>query len=78
MLALHYTVPAGKEIPHRITALIFTILYAVFVTANYVVQLATVLPAKLSGGVKDMRILEQTPHSLFGTLMRWVIYLWAS
>jgi hypothetical protein len=40
-------------------------MYAVFVTANYVVQLATVIPAKLSGTSEAIRLLEQTPHSLF-------------
>ena len=41
------------------------IIYAVFVTANYVVQLATVIPSKLAGTSGALRILEQTPHSLF-------------
>jgi hypothetical protein len=36
-----------------------------FVTANYVVQLATVIPAKLSGSIDPIQILDQTPHSLF-------------
>jgi hypothetical protein len=33
--------------------------------ANYVVQLATVIPAKLGGTYAAIRMLEQTPHSLF-------------
>ncbi|HKT08579.1 MAG TPA: hypothetical protein VJR24_11830, partial [Gemmatimonadaceae bacterium] len=32
---------------------------------NYVIQLATVIPAKLRGGSEAIRILEQSPHSLF-------------
>ena len=36
-----------------------------FVTANYVVQLATVIPMKLKGDAAEIRLLEQTPHSLF-------------
>lgn len=32
---------------------------------NYVVQLATVIPSKLRGASEAVRILEQTPHSLF-------------
>jgi hypothetical protein len=40
-------------------------MYAVFVTANYVVQLATVIPAKLGGRLADVRLLDQYPHSLF-------------
>lgn len=46
-------------------ALIFSVVYAVFVTANYVVQLATVIPARLRGAGDALRLLEQTPHSLF-------------
>lgn len=46
-------------------ALIFSVIYAVFVTANYVVQLATVIPARLNGAGEPLRLLEQTPHSLF-------------
>jgi hypothetical protein len=47
------------------TALMFTGGYAVFVTTNYVVQLATVIPARLRGEGEALRLLEQTPHSLF-------------
>jgi hypothetical protein len=64
MLALHYLTPPGKQFWTH-AALIFTIIYAVFVSANYVVQLATVIPAKLSGASEAIRVLEQTPHSLF-------------
>jgi hypothetical protein len=44
---------------------VFTTIYAVFVTANYVVQLATVIPAKIHGASEAIHVLEQTPHSLF-------------
>ena len=64
ILALHYITPEGKKFWSH-AALIFTVLYAVFVTANYVVQLATVIPMKLKGNAAEIRILEQTPHSLF-------------
>jgi len=64
MLALHHLTPPGKQFWTH-ASLIFTILYAVFVTANYVVQLATVIPAKLQGTSEAIRVLEQTPHSLF-------------
>ena len=36
-----------------------------FVTANYVVQLATVIPMTLKGLSNQISILAQTPHSLF-------------
>jgi len=64
MLAFHYLTDGDKRFWTH-AALIFTTLYAVFVTANYVVQLATVIPAKVSGTSDAIRLLEQTPHSLF-------------
>ncbi|HLK17038.1 MAG TPA: hypothetical protein VKT78_19690 [Fimbriimonadaceae bacterium] len=64
ILALHYVTPeAMKFWTHA--ALLFTILYAVFVTANYVVQLATVIPATLEGRADEVKLLRQTPHSMF-------------
>lgn len=64
ILALHYVTPDYlKYWSHA--ALIFTVIYAVFVTANYVVQLATVIPMSLKGHVSDVQLLVQTPHSLF-------------
>jgi hypothetical protein len=64
MLALHYITPPDKKFWSH-AALIFTMMYAVFVTANYIVQLATVLPNKLKGTYELVKILDQTPHSLF-------------
>ena len=64
ILALHYVTPAGKRFWSH-AALTFTTLYAVFVTANYVVQLVTVIPMTLKGSLEEVRILQQTPHSLF-------------
>jgi uncharacterized protein (TIGR03382 family) len=64
MLSFHYTTPGDKRFWTH-AALSFTIIYAVFVTANYVVQLATVIPAKIQGTIEAMSVLDQTPHSLF-------------
>jgi hypothetical protein len=64
MLALHYVTPVEKKF-YSHGALIFAVIYSVFVTANYIVQLATVIPMKLKGAAADIRILEQTPHSMF-------------
>jgi hypothetical protein len=64
MLSLHYLTQNEKRFWTH-AALIFTIIYAVFAVANYVVQLATVIPSKLRGTSEAIRILEQTPHSLF-------------
>lgn len=64
MLALHHLTSSQKQFWTH-ASLVFTIIYAVFVVANYVVQLATVIPAKQRGMSEAIRILEQTPHSLF-------------
>jgi hypothetical protein len=64
ILALHYITPKEKKFWSH-AALTFTTLYAVFVSANYVVQLATVIPTTLKGALDEVRILQQTPHSLF-------------
>ena len=64
MLALHYTTHRSKRFWSH-AAVLFTSIYAVFVMANYVVQLTTVLPNKLSGDYDSIKILDQTPHSLF-------------
>ena len=64
MLALHYVAPHEKKYWSH-AALLFTIIYSVFVTANYVVQLATVIPMTLKGASDQISILIQTPHSLF-------------
>ena len=64
MVALHYSAPNDRKIWTHI-ALLFAVIYTTYVTLNYVVQLATVIPASLSGTLDEIRILDQTPHSLF-------------
>jgi hypothetical protein len=64
MLALHYIAPTEKKFWSH-AALIFTVLYVAFVTANYVVQIATVIPMTLQGRSDEIVMLKQTPHSLF-------------
>jgi len=64
MVAFHHLTVGDKRYWTH-AALTFTMIYAVFVTANYVVQLATVIPARLGGEGEALRLLEQTPHSLF-------------
>ena len=64
ILALHHTTTVEKRFWTH-AALIFTTIYAVFGTANYVVQLTTVIPAKLRGTADSVRLFEQTPHSMF-------------
>jgi hypothetical protein len=64
MLALHHITPTEKKFWSH-AALIFTVLYVAFVTANYVVQLATVIPMTIQGASDEVLMLKQTPHSLF-------------
>lgn len=64
IIALHYSTPPGSQFWTH-AGIIFTTMYAVFATSNYVIQLATVIPAKLRRAGDTVRILEQTPHSLF-------------
>jgi hypothetical protein len=64
MLALHHVTQVAQKFWSH-AALVFTIIYAVFVTANYVVQLATVIPMTLKGTSDQIEVLKQTPHSMF-------------
>jgi hypothetical protein len=64
ILALHYSTTRDKQFWTH-AALLFATMYAVFGTANYVVQLTTVIPAKMRGAAEAIGVLEQTPHSLF-------------
>ena len=64
MLALYYITPNDKKYWAH-AALIFTVIYAIFVTANYVVQLSTVIPMTIRGAADEIKMLIQTPHSLF-------------
>jgi hypothetical protein len=61
--ALHHSAHGAKRFWTH-AAVMFTTMYAVFATANYVIQLTTVIPAKLRGAVDGVRVLDQTPHSL--------------
>ena len=62
ILVLHYSRPTDKMLWTH-AAIVFTTMYAVFGSANYVVQLATVIPAKLRGAAGSISLLAQTPHS---------------
>jgi hypothetical protein len=64
MLALHYVTAEEKRYWSH-AALLFAVMYAVYVNLNYVVQLATVIPRSLQGSLDEIRVLDQTPHSLF-------------
>ena len=64
MLALHHTAAEDKKLWTH-AAVLFGVMYAVYVSFNYVVQLATVVPARVAGTVHEVRVLDQTPHSMF-------------
>jgi hypothetical protein len=64
MLALHYVASAETKFWSS-AALVFTVMYGTYVTLNYTVQLATVIPAAVQHRLDGVRILDQSPHSLF-------------
>lgn len=59
MLSLHYVTPVEKRFWTH-AAVLFALLYVAYVTLNYVVQLAIVIPF-----ADPDPVLVQTPHSLF-------------
>lgn len=71
MLALHYTVAEEKRFWTH-AAVILAVIYTVYRTMNYVVQLTTMIPARhyctfenQQGTLGPLSILNRTPHSLF-------------
>lgn len=71
MLVLHHTVSEDQRFWTH-TAVVFAVIYTTYNTLNYVVQLATVIPAGYSwsfdnqqGTQGPLTLLNQTPHSLF-------------
>ena len=71
MVALHHTVSEEKRFWTHV-AVMLAVIYATYCTLNYVVQLATVIPAGYSwtfenqqGTAGPLGLLNQTPHSLF-------------
>jgi hypothetical protein len=63
-VSLYHLLPAEKRFWTHI-ALTFAVMYAIYVNLNYVVQIATVIPSSLQGTLDEIRVLDQTPHSLF-------------
>jgi hypothetical protein len=53
------------------TAAVFACVSAVFVSANYVVRLATVIPAKLNDATLPIRMLERASARRFGLRRYW-------
>jgi hypothetical protein len=65
ILALHQMVPDDRKFWSQ-AALLFALMYTVYVVLMYTVQLATVIPLSLRDPAKN--ILTVTPHSFFWTL----------
>lgn len=65
MLALHHIVPEERKFWSH-AALLFALMYAVYVVLMYTVQLVTVIPLSLRDPKEN--ILTVTPHSFFWTL----------
>ena len=62
LLALHHVTPDDKKFWSH-AAVLFALMYVIYVTLNYVVQLTAVIPYAAPDPV-----LVQTPHSLFWTV----------
>jgi len=65
MVALHHETPPERRFWSH-TALLMSVVYVTYVTLNYVVQLAVVIPRLTTEA--SLGVLDQTPHSLFWTL----------
>lgn len=71
MLVLHHTIAEEQRFWTH-SAIVFAVIYTTYNTLNYVVQLATVIPAGYTwnfdnqeGTQGSLSLLNQTPHSLF-------------
>lgn len=64
VVCLFHLLPAERRFWSHV-ALAFAIMYATYVNLNYVVQIVTVIPAAQQGTLDAIRVLDQTPHSLF-------------
>lgn len=67
LAALHY-ITAVHHKPWSHIALLFGVMYAIFATLVYSVQLATVIPHRIRGDAENIAVLVLTEHSLFWTI----------
>lgn len=65
LVALHHDTPPERRLWSH-TALLMSVVYVTYVTLNYAVQLAVVIPRLTTQSSID--VLDQTPHSLFWTV----------
>lgn len=64
VISVHHRLPTADRLWSHL-ALVFAIMYATYANLNYVVQLTTVIPAALQESLDEIRVLDQTPNSLF-------------
>lgn len=67
VMALHHSVPEEKKLWSH-ASLLLAVLYAVYASFVYVVQLATVVPKMIAKTSASITVLEMNPHSLFWSL----------
>lgn len=65
LVALHHVTPPERRLWSQ-TALVMSVIYVTYVTLNYAVQLAVVIPRLTTPS--SIAVLDQTPHSLFWTV----------
>ena len=67
ILALHYSLPDQKKLWSH-ASLLLAILYSVYASLIYVVQLATVLPKTIENNSAPVQVLVMNPHSFLWSL----------
>lgn len=67
MLALHHVAPKEKKIWSH-SALLLGILYAVYASLVYIVQLAVAIPKTIQGEADSIQVIMMSEHSVFWTL----------
>jgi hypothetical protein len=64
ILSIHYYAPLAKKIWSH-AALVFAVIYAVFISMNYYVQLTLVVPHMIKGETESIKYLLFTPFDSF-------------
>ncbi|MNK30936.1 hypothetical protein D3C87_493590 [compost metagenome] len=64
ILALLYSVPTNKKIWSH-AALLFALLYVVFITTSCIVEFTVIIPAKVQGEIQNIPFLKQYTRPIF-------------
>ncbi|HTM92638.1 MAG TPA: hypothetical protein VL095_09475 [Flavisolibacter sp.] len=67
IMALNQSVPEEKKL-WSYASLLLSVLYAVYASFVYTVQLATVIPEMINKNSSSLQVLVMTPHSFFWSL----------